>query len=101
MDRTYDVTGTGYDPAGHIEVDGAHVRAVDDPVLAGLLQTGLYCSHVRLNRGGDGWQMVGAPTEGALITLAYKGWCDLPNERGLRAEIPFSSAQTDVCAVPI
>lgn len=93
MDRTYDVTGTGYDPAGHIEVDGKRLRAADDPVLAALLQAGLYCSHARLHRDGEGWQMVGAPTEGALITLAYKGWCDLPNERSLLAEIPFSSAR--------
>ena len=93
MERTYDVTGTGYDPAGHIEVDGKRLRAADDPVLAALLQAGLYCSHARLHRDGEGWQMVGAPTEGALITLAYKGWCDLPSERGLLAEIPFSSAR--------
>lgn len=93
MDRTYNVTGTGYDPAGHIEADGASLRAADDPVLAALLQTGLYCSHARLNRDGDGWQMVGAPTEGALITLAYKGWCGPPNEHSLLAEIPFSSAR--------
>ena len=93
MDRSYDVTGTGYDPAGHIAVDGARIRAADDPVLAALLQVGLYCSHARLNREGDHWQMTGAPTEGALITLGYKGWCDLPNERGLLAEIPFSSAR--------
>jgi Ca2+-transporting ATPase len=93
MDRAYDVTGTGYDPAGHIEVDGKRLRAADDSVLAALLQAGLYCSHARLHRDGEGWQMVGAPTEGALITLAYKGWCDLPSERGLLAEIPFNSAR--------
>ncbi|MGB3245064.1 MAG: cation-transporting P-type ATPase [Sulfitobacter sp.] len=93
MDRTYDVTGTGYDPAGHIEADGVRVRAADDPVLAALLQAGLYCSHAQLNREGRDWKMVGAPTEGALITLGYKGWCDLPQERGLLAEIPFSSTR--------
>ena len=93
LDRTYDVTGTGYDPAGHIEVDAARIRAADDPVLAALLQTGLYCSHARLIRDGMDWQMLGEPTEGALITLGYKGWCDLPQERNLLAEIPFSSAR--------
>ena len=92
-DQTYDVTGTGYDPAGHIEADGRRVRVNDDPVLAALLQTGLYCNHARLRRHGDHWEMIGAPTEGALVTLAYKGWCDLPAERGLLAEIPFSSAR--------
>ena len=92
-DQTYGVTGTGYDPAGHIEADGTRIRAGDDPVLAALLQTGLYCNHAQLRRQGDSWDMTGAPTEGALVTLAYKGWCDLPAERGLLAEIPFSSAR--------
>lgn len=93
MDQNYNVTGTGYDPAGHIEKDGERVRAQDDPILAAVLQAGLYCSHARLNRKGTDWEMVGSPTEGALITLGYKGWCDLPHERGLIAEIPFSSAR--------
>ncbi|WP_298864352.1 cation-transporting P-type ATPase [uncultured Sulfitobacter sp.] len=93
LEQTYDVTGTGYDPAGHIAANGMRVRAADDAVLSQLLQVGLYCSHARLNRKGDAWQMVGAPTEGALITLGYKGWCDPPDERGLLAEIPFSSAR--------
>ena len=92
-DRSYDVTGAGYDPAGHIDLEGARIRAVDDPVLNAILQTGLYCSHARLDRDGDVWKMVGAPTEGALITLAYKGWCALPHARGVQAEIPFSSAR--------
>ncbi|KIN62686.1 Calcium-transporting ATPase 1 (Golgi Ca(2+)-ATPase) [Sulfitobacter noctilucicola] len=93
FDRQYDVTGTGYDPAGHIEADGIRLRASDDPVLAALLETGLHCSHAHLERDGDSWKMVGAPTEGALITLGYKGWCDLPLDRAILAEIPFSSAR--------
>ena len=92
-DQQYDVTGTGYDPAGHIEMDGTRLRAADDPMLAAILEVGLYCSHAQINRQGETWQMVGAPTEGALVTLAYKGWCDLPQERALIAEVPFSSAR--------
>lgn len=93
LDRDYDVTGTGYDPVGHIEWKDARIRAADDPVLGALLKTGLYCSHAHLNREGDDWQMIGAPTEGALVTLGYKGWCDLPEERNLLAELPFSSTR--------
>lgn len=93
LDRQYDVTGTGYDPAGHIERGGIRLRAADDPVLSAVLQAGLYCSHARLAREGNDWMMIGAPTEGALVTLGYKGWCDLPQERGLLGEIPFSSAR--------
>lgn len=91
LDRQYEVTGTGYDPAGHIALDGVRIRAEDDPVLKALLRTGLYCSHARLTQKGTEWSMMGAPTEGALVTLGYKGWCALPDQRGLLAEIPFSS----------
>lgn len=72
LDRAYDVTGTGYDPTGHIAAGGRRVRATDDSVLASLLQIGLCCTHARVDRDGDDWQMTGAPTEGALITLAIK-----------------------------
>ncbi len=92
-DRTYSVTGTGYDPEGHIAFDGDRLRAEDDPVLAALLKVGLYCSHAQLTQDGPDWTMIGAPTEGALVTLAYKGWCALSEERGLLMELPFSSAR--------
>ncbi len=91
FDKTYTVTGTGYDPAGHIECDGNRIRAVDDPVLKALLSTGLHCSHARLDQSNGSWEMIGAPTEGALITLAYKGWCETPDGSKTLAEIPFSS----------
>ena len=88
----YPVTGGGYDPAGHIESpEGASVRAADDPDLAALLDTVLRCNRAHLEQGGDGgWRMVGTPTEGALVTLAYKGWCPLPETEPV-AELPFSS----------
>ncbi|WGW06025.1 cation-translocating P-type ATPase [Tropicibacter oceani] len=88
---SYAVTGTGYDPAGHIEQDGRRLRAVDDRLLSALLEVAIYCSHARIHQNADGWTMVGEPTEGALITLAYKGWCPLPGARDVLAEIPFSS----------
>lgn len=91
LDREYCVTGTGYDPAGHIETERSRVRAVDDPVLAELLQVSLYCSHARLNKEGSGWAMVGEPTEGALVTLAHKGWCPSKSNDQVLSEIPFNS----------
>ncbi len=92
-DREYDVTGTGYDPTGHIACNGAKVRARDDAILAAILQTATVCNHASLHREGDGWAMIGAPTEGALITLAHKGWApDNPRDDRL-AEVPFTSAR--------
>lgn len=90
-EQTYEVTGTGYDPAGHIERDGTRVRAVHDPHLSTLLDCGLSCTHARLNRSGTDWDMIGEPTEAALVTLAYKGWADLPEPNAIRAGVPFSS----------
>jgi len=103
FDQSYSVTGTGYDPTGHIQTNGHRVRASDDPALADLLQIGLFCSHAHLNQNGATWTMVGEPTEGALVTLAYKGWCDPSQNHGLLAEIPFSSARkrmSVLCQLP-
>jgi len=90
-DRTYLVTGEGYDPTGHIESEGVPLRAKDDPVLADILRTALVCTHATLNRTGDTWQMIGAPTEGALVTLAYKGWAPPVSDAARLSETPFSS----------
>ena len=87
----YRVTGTGYDPAGHIERDGVQVRAADDADLQALLRDAAICNHARLIHRADGWEMIGEPTEGALMTLAYKGWAELPDRTAITEEIPFSS----------
>ncbi|SIS75694.1 Ca2+-transporting ATPase [Roseivivax lentus] len=89
--QRYTVTGTGYDPTGHIARDGARIRVTDDPVLADLLRVAIGCTHARLTRGPSGWTMAGAPTEAALVTLAYKGWQPVPPEGAILAEIPFDS----------
>ena len=89
--RTYRVTGTGYDPAGHIQAEGARVRAADDPALAALLGVAITCNHARLSQQGDVWTTTGAATEAALVTLAYKGWAAVPDPNAVLGEIPFSS----------
>ena len=90
-DRTFNVTGSGYDPAGHIDLDGSRVRAEEDPALAHILNVALLCNHALLNRVGSDWQMIGSPTEGALVTLALKGWARVPDDAARLAEHPFSS----------
>ncbi len=37
--------------------------------------------------------MIGAPTEGALVTLAHKGWAPDNSRDDWLAEIPFTSAR--------
>ncbi|MDU8943740.1 cation-translocating P-type ATPase [Ovoidimarina sediminis] len=89
--QLYRVTGEGYDPTGHIERNGTRVRAADDPLLAALLETALVCNHASITRDGPAWITVGAPTEKALVTLAYKGWAPEVSPDAHVAEVPFAS----------
>jgi Ca2+-transporting ATPase len=81
------VSGQGYEPEGEI-------RARDDadaPELRQLLETAALCNDSQLRAG----QVIGDPTEGALLVLARKGGLDegAARERLPRiAEIPFDSA---------
>ncbi|MFD0978983.1 cation-translocating P-type ATPase [Tropicimonas aquimaris] len=88
---SYEVTGTGYDPAGRIESQDGPVRGNDDPLLGALLETAITCNHAHVDHTGDGWEMTGDPTEGALVTLAMKGWIAPPAPATIRGEIPFDS----------
>ncbi|MGB3315065.1 MAG: HAD-IC family P-type ATPase [Albidovulum sp.] len=90
-DRRYTVTGTGYDPAGHVETEGQRIRAADDAALSALLNAAITCNNARLNRVGSGWEMIGEATEGALVTLAYKGWVPEPDRHRVVLELPFDS----------
>lgn len=88
---TYHVTGTGYDPEGHIAHNGKKRRAADDPALSALLDAAILCNNATLERTAEGWSATGAPTEAALVTLAYKGWAEPPEPGDVIEETPFSS----------
>ena len=88
---SYDVNGTGYDPSGHIAQNGGKRRASNDPVLAALLEVCTGCTHANLQHRDGEWIMIGTPTEGALLSLAYKGWATLPDPADVIAEMPFNS----------
>ncbi len=90
---TLDVTGTGYDPTGHLAQDGRRVRAADDPCLEAALRTAIICSHARLIQDGTAWRKEGEPTEAALVTLAYKGGVKPPEADVVLHENAFTSAR--------
>ncbi len=83
-DRELQVSGSGYAPVGGFHHGGTRVDPLDDPQVPGLAQCALLCNDASLQRHGneadagsaDGWQMVGDPTEGALLTLARKTGLD-------------------------
>jgi Ca2+-transporting ATPase len=69
-----DVTGVGYDPAGHFESDGGKIDYRERKDLLALLQSSLHCNHAGLSHDESGWHERGEPTESALVVAAYKAW---------------------------
>ncbi|WP_437323482.1 cation-translocating P-type ATPase [Sorangium sp. So ce381] len=73
--RRYTVTGEGYNPAGALRDEhGAEVVDHAAP-LTYLFATVALCNNASLDedRATGRWNIVGDPTEGALLTLAAKG----------------------------
>ncbi|SFI81140.1 ATPase, P-type (transporting), HAD superfamily, subfamily IC [Paenibacillus sp. UNC496MF] len=115
--HAWDVSGSGYDPAGGFRERAARTGAdglkeglneglkegwtsfgengsvVTQPELLRVLQIACLCNNSRLDRAGDEWTMQGDPTEGALLAMAYKGGIRPERlahwHRG--AEVPFDS----------
>ncbi len=93
------VSGDGYAPEGSIE----HLES-DNPVPldASLLPMAL-CNDAVVRRNDDGqWELVGDPTEGALVVLAAKGGLDIDHLRTQHprlAEVPFDSANKFMATV--
>ena len=79
------VTGEGYSTEGQFLQQGGDKVDLDAVLLPMAL-----CTDARL----DGEQLIGDPTEGALIVLAAKGGIDIEGARGAHprvAEVPFDS----------
>ena len=74
--RNVEVTGSGYDPIGSFFLDGGGVKRElvpkDDRHLTALIAAGALCNNSKLEEGPNGWQVIGDPTEGALIVAAWK-----------------------------
>jgi Ca2+-transporting ATPase len=94
------VGGQGYEPVGSFT---ARPLVAPEGARAGLKEGGRdlllaaasLCSDAELQRQGDGsWEILGDPTEGALVVVAAKAGLDgfeLKERFPRQAEIPFSS----------
>jgi Ca2+-transporting ATPase len=93
------VTGEGYSPGGQYFMNEQTFDPNKDPNAALLLHAAVLCNDARLQesggeKGAKSWQIVGDPTEGALIVAAAKaGLWRNATEKVLRRilEIPFDS----------
>jgi Ca2+-transporting ATPase len=103
IDRVVHVDGEGYDPTGTISLaDGSSIDA-SDPAFFHLLRAAALNNDARLSQSSQGrWQVVGDPTEGALLVLARKAGVDvdgLRREVYRQGEIPFSSERKRMTTV--
>ncbi len=105
--KTFQVTGNGYDPQGEIKAQGRPVKANLDKGLQHICEIAERCNNAKLighkqNSNSklkvatqlSSWQVIGDPTEGALLTMAYKARKEVETieETGSRIdELPFDS----------
>lgn len=90
----FSTSGVGYDPHGSFLCNQQEIDPLQHPVLREILHAAVLCNDARLQHIDEQWQLQGAPTEGALITLGLKAGLDLPltySEWPRIDAIPFES----------
>ena len=93
-DATLSVSGTGYAPDGGFSQAGRTLAPDTQPLLQQAARAALLCNDADLREVDGDWQLIGDPTEGALLTLALKTDLDLrlSREAWPRTDaIPFES----------
>ncbi|NUN09323.1 MAG: calcium-transporting P-type ATPase, PMR1-type [Ignavibacteriaceae bacterium] len=92
--KLVDVTGVGYNPAGEFLLSGGKINPLEHHDLNRLLHVSAQCNDTILKKIGDSWDIIGDPTEGAMVTAAAKAGLDIDfirNQNPRIDEIPFSS----------
>ncbi|QEE18065.1 cation-translocating P-type ATPase [Promethearchaeum syntrophicum] len=96
--KIYDFTGSGYAPEGKILLEGSEIQTASIPDLDLTLKIGLLCNNARLNQDEKTkkWNTFGDPTEGCLITSAWKAGMEhatYQKKFPRLDEIPFDSTR--------
>jgi len=93
-DKTFDITGAGYEPKGNFFVNDEKVDVNKEKNLILLLKAAALCSNAVLEEKKGKWGIIGDPTEAALVVAAAKAdlWKDdLENDYKGVEEIIFTS----------
>ena len=95
--REFEVTGTGYEPKGHVEEHRRPLAPRSNPDVSALLTAAALCNNARLlppNGTSARWSVLGDPTEAALLVAAAKYGLEpdeLASRQPRRFELPFDS----------
>ncbi len=96
--QVINIGGEGYRPQGEFSLEGKPLDLAQNPAATLTLHASTLCSDALLeprDEGpGEGWRMVGDPTEGALVVAAAKAglWQhELTQTLPRVAEIPFEA----------
>jgi Ca2+-transporting ATPase len=98
----YDVTGTGYDPAGEFRTSAGRVDPSAHPDLLKALRVGVLCNNARLAAKDGKTAVFGDPTEIAILSAAAKAgiWKgEEEDDYEMVEELPFDSERKKMSIV--
>jgi len=106
-DKVIEVTGSGYEPDGSFIFEGGTVTAqsLQDDGLELLMRTASLCNTAKLvgpSKEQNYWNIIGDPTEGALLVLAKKGGFDYEHQREkcpVQKRFPFESVRKRMSSI--
>ena len=91
----FEISGEGWTPDGKFNQNGKEIEAPKNIVLSKLLQIAAVSnnSDIKHNKKKNTYQLVGDPTEGALLVMAKKGKVLLDNNNKEKKidDLPFNS----------
>ena len=93
-EKTYEVTGSGYEPEGEILYEQTTVNMDELKNLRQVLRIGALCNETNVYKENGTYKVDGDPTEGALIVSASKAGFRIEDEKDNHPQIeilPFES----------
>jgi len=95
-EKKIEVEGEGYRPVGKFYQTEQEIQVQTDPDLSLLLRGAVLCNNAELQKNNENnqWEIIGDPTEGALVVTAAKAGYDkkkLEEDYPRVKEFPFDS----------
>lgn len=100
LNRVLQVTGSGYTPEGEfLDQNNQPLQPTELSELATLFSACVLCNDATLTQKNQEWEILGDPTEGALLSLAQKAGIKPTLQRERVTEFPFSSERKRMSVV--